>query len=88
MKNLESIKIYIYICKQKGIRFPIVKKKTTEKGTIMREEYLQHKSNRHRLTCDPFGSLLCHAFSSFFCFFDGGPLNGSGIPQGSWLTAG
>lgn len=61
--------IYIYICKQKGIRFPIVKKKkTTEKGTIMREEYSQHKSNRHRLTCDPFGSLLCHAFSSFCAF--------------------
>lgn len=54
----------------------------------MREEYSQHKSNRHRLTCDPFGSLLCHAFSSFCAFSSGGPLNGSGIPQGSWLTAG
>lgn len=54
----------------------------------MREEYSQHKSNRHRLTCDPFGSFLCHAFSSFCAFSSGGPLNGSGIPQGSWLTAG
>lgn len=60
--------IYIYMQAERYSVPNRKKKKTTEKGTIMREEYSQHKSNRHRLTCDPFGSLLCHAFSSFCAF--------------------